>query len=88
VQANLETLTAAAASMSGDLRTPIVNAPEAHAYPIASFTYLLIPERPADTPKQKTLDEFLRWMLTSGQKQCAAPGYASLPAAVAQKAIE
>jgi phosphate transport system substrate-binding protein len=87
VQASLETLTAAAASMPGDVRAPIVNAPGANAYPIASFTYLLIPERPADTPQRETLDEFLRWMLTSGQKECAALGYASLPAAVAQRAL-
>ena len=88
VQANLETLTAAAASISGDIRAPIVNAPGANAYPMASFTYLLVPAKLADTAKQKTLDDFLRWALTSGQKECAALGYASLPAPVARKAME
>ena len=87
VQASLETLTAAGAIGSGDLRAPIVNAPGANAYPIASFTYLLIPDKATDPAKQKTLTELLRWMLTTGQKQCAALGYASLPEAVARKAM-
>jgi phosphate ABC transporter phosphate-binding protein len=90
VQADLTTLTnaAAGASFSGaDLRVSIVNAPGAQSYPIAAFTYLLVPEKMADAGKQQTMAAFLRWMLSTGQKQCASLGYVALPPKIAERAL-
>jgi len=83
LKANLETVTAAAAgaakSMPADFRVSITNAPGKDAYPISSFTWLLIPSQIPDAPKRAALVGFLKWMLTDGQKDTAALGYAPLP---------
>jgi len=83
LKANLETVTAAAAgaakSMPADFRVSITNAPGKTAYPIASFTWLLIPSEIPDAQKRAALVNFLKWMLVDGQKDCAALGYAPLP---------
>ena len=92
VQADLHSLAAAAATFkpvtSGDFRSSITNAAGAQAYPIAAFTYFLIPEKFADTAKAQSMVDFLRWMLTFGQKESASLGYAALPDAVAKQALE
>jgi phosphate transport system substrate-binding protein len=92
VQADLNSLPAAAAEFkapqTGDLRASITNAGGPHAYPIASFTYFLVPEHFADAAKARLMAEFLRWSLTSGQKQSAALGYAALPEEVAKQALQ
>jgi phosphate ABC transporter phosphate-binding protein len=91
VQADLTTLTNAAVGASfpgADLRVSIVNAPGAHSYAIAAFTYLLVPEKLAVAGKQEALSAFLRWMLTTGQKQCASLGYVALPPRIAERALE
>jgi phosphate transport system substrate-binding protein len=86
VLASLESVTAAAAgvasSMPADFRVSITNAPGKGAYPIASFTWLLLYQHPKDTAKARVLVDFVKWALTAGQKDCAALGYAPLPAAV------
>jgi len=90
VEADLTTLANAAASAAfsgADLRVSIVNAPGAQSYPIAAFTYLLVPEKLAVAGKQETLPAFLRWMLTTGQKQCASLGYVALPPKIAERAL-
>jgi phosphate transport system substrate-binding protein len=90
VRADLATLGNAAAGASfpgADLRVSIVNAPGAQSYPIAAFTYLLVPGKLADAGKQQTLTAFLRWMLTTGQKQCASLGYIALPPKTAERAL-
>jgi len=83
LKADLDTVTAAAAgaakSMPADFRVSITNAPGKTAYPIASFTWLLIPSEIQDAPKRAALVNFLKWMLVDGQKDCAALGYAPLP---------
>ena len=88
IQADLTSVPAAAAdfasSIRGDFRVSILNAPGRDSYPIASFTYLLIPQI-QDPAKRKVMDDFISWMLTSGQRQCAALGYAALPAEIAAK---
>src|SRR5207244_3423568 len=59
VKASLESVTAAAASaksMPADFRVSITNAPGKDAYPISSFTWLLIPEKSKDPTKGKILD--------------------------------
>jgi phosphate transport system substrate-binding protein len=88
VKASLESVTAAAASapkMPADFRVSITNAPGKDAYPISSFTWLLIPEQSKDAAKGKMLADFLSWMATDGQKLTAALSYSPLPDNVAQK---
>ncbi|HTC56489.1 MAG TPA: phosphate ABC transporter substrate-binding protein PstS [Candidatus Sulfotelmatobacter sp.] len=91
VKASLDSVTAAAASspkMPADFRVSITNAPGKDAYPIASFTWLLIPEQSKDAAKGKILVDFLNWMMTDGQKMTAALSYAPLPDGVVQKEKE
>ena len=84
VRADLAGVSAAAAAspMPADFRVSITNASGANAYPIASFTWLLIPERIPDAAKQQALVGFLRWMLVDGQQMVEALSYAPLPADV------
>ncbi len=84
VKANLQSVTAAAASatMPPDFRVSITNPPGKDAYPISSFTWLIIPSRIPDARKKAELVSFLKWMLTEGQKDTASLDYAPLPAVV------
>jgi phosphate transport system substrate-binding protein len=91
LKASLEGVTAAAASapkMPADFRVSITNAPGKDAYPIASFTWLLIPAQSKDAAKGKILADFLGWMVTDGQKMTSALAYAPLPDNVAAKVKE
>jgi phosphate transport system substrate-binding protein len=91
VKASLESVTAAAASspkMPADFRVSITNAPGKDAYPISSFTWLLIPAQSKDAAHGKILADFLNWMVTDGQKMTAALSYAPLPEGVVQKEKE
>jgi phosphate transport system substrate-binding protein len=91
VKASLEAVTAAASSapkMPTDFRVSITDAPGKDAYPISSFTWLLIPQHSQDAAKGKILADFLNWMLTEGQKMTAALSYAPLPESVLQKEKE
>jgi phosphate transport system substrate-binding protein len=88
VKASLDGVTEAAASapaMPADFRVSITNAPGKTAYPISSFTWLLIPEQSKDANKGKILSDFLNWMVTDGQKMTSQLSYAPLPASVAEK---
>jgi phosphate transport system substrate-binding protein len=88
VKASLEGVTEAAASaqaMPADFRVSITNAPGKTAYPISSFTWLLIPEQAQDPKKGKIIADFLNWMVNDGQKMTAQLSYAPLPASVAEK---
>ena len=88
IKASLESVTAAAASaksMPADFRVSITNPPGKDAYPISSFTWLLIPEKSKDAAKGKILANFLTWMVDDGQKMTADLTYAPLPENVAQK---
>jgi phosphate transport system substrate-binding protein len=89
VKADLSSVTAAAAeaskSMPDDFRISITNAPGANAYPISSFTWLLIPSRISDAQKKKVLVDFLQWMLTSGQDFAEPLAYSRLPREVITK---
>lgn len=82
VKASIAGVTAAAASvkqMPADYRVSITNAPGAEAYPISSFTWLLIPTQGQDAAKRKVLKDFLNWMLIGGEKEVSALYYAPLP---------
>jgi phosphate transport system substrate-binding protein len=92
VHADLASVRAAAASAEKsttlDFRVSITNAPGAEAYPIASFTWMLLPENIEDSSKKAELIELLRWILTSGQKECSELGYAPLPREVADRELQ
>src|SRR5438132_4808485 len=88
IKASLDSTTAAAASvknMPSDFRVSITNAPGKDAYPISSFTWLLIPAQSKDKAKGKILADFLNWMVDDGQKMTAPLTYAPLPETVVQK---
>jgi phosphate transport system substrate-binding protein len=84
VKASLESTTAAAegVKMPADFRVSITNASGKNAYPIASFTWLLIPTDPKDQNKGKIIKDFLNWMLDAGQGMVTQLTYAPLPAEV------
>ena len=86
-----ESMTAAAAGVAEklpgntDYRLSIVNAAGADAYPISSFTWILVYEQQADSVKGRKLRDFLRWALTEGESQAASLDYAPLPASMATR---
>jgi len=86
LRASVESVTAAAAAaaakMPADFRVSITNAEGKGAYPISSFTWLLLYESPKDKAQAKVMVDFVKWALTDGQKYCAELGYAPLPDAV------
>lgn len=89
VKADLATVSAAAASAApaipDDFRVSITNAPGKNAYPISSFTWLLIPEKFSDGGKRDALKGFLKWMMSDGQKYTKDLAYAELPEEVVAK---
>jgi|ERR1039458_6060515 phosphate transport system substrate-binding protein len=91
LKADLSTVTDAAAGaakdMPEDFRVSITNSPGKNAYPISSFTWLLVPTHIADAAKAKSIKEFLGWMLADGQKLAAGLSYAPLPKEVVAKEI-
>jgi phosphate transport system substrate-binding protein len=92
VKADFATVTdaaaGAAARMPPDFRVSITDAPGKNAYPISSFTWLLIPSQIPDSGKANAIKAFLHWMLADGQKYAAGLSYAPLPKAVVQKEIQ
>jgi phosphate transport system substrate-binding protein len=87
VTPSLESVTAAAAGVKlpkdTDFRVSITNAPGAQAYPIASFTWLLVKKDNKDAAKAKLIRDFLTWMITpEAQNMAAELHYAPLPAPV------
>ena len=88
VKASLDGVTEAAASvktMPSDFRVSITDPPGKTAYPISSFTWLLIPVQAQDPKKGKIIADFLVWMLNDGQKMTSQLSYAPLPASVVEK---
>lgn len=86
IKADLASITAAAAGvkMPADFRISITNSAGKTAYPISSFTWLLIPINPTDANKGKVLKDFLFWMLGPGQSMTEALSYAPLPKQVVE----
>ena len=89
VKADINTVSEAAAGaakdMPADFRVSITNAPGKNAYPISTFTWLLIPAKFQDAAKGGVVKAFLQWMLVDGQKDCAGLSYAPLPKPVVAK---
>jgi len=92
IKASLAGVTEAAAgaakSMPDDFRVSITNAPGAAAYPISSFTWLLIPDHIQDAGKRDAITGFLKWMVTDGQASNEALSYAKLPKPVVDKELK
>ena len=89
VKADLASVSAAAAGaakdMPDDFRVSITNAPGKTAYPIATFTWLLVPSKIQDGAKRDAIKGFLKWMLADGQGYAEALSYAKLPKEVIEK---
>lgn len=92
VKADLASVTAAAAgaaaNMPADFRVSITNAPGKTAYPISSFTWLLVPSKIPDAAKKKALVDFLHWMLGPGQNLTSELSYAELPKQVVAQELK
>lgn len=82
VSPDLESILAAARGSSSriaeDFQTSITNPPGADAYPVAAFSWFVVPAQVADADKKRALKEFLQWMLGAGERQAAALGYVSI----------
>ena len=89
VKAGLASVTAAGASaaLPDDFRVSITNPPGKDAYPIASFTWLLVPARIEDAQKRGVITAFLRWMLADGQRMAEPLGYSPLPKALVSREL-
>jgi phosphate transport system substrate-binding protein len=90
IKASIQGVTDAGASakMPADYRVSITNAPGANAYPISSFTYLLIPAQPINPGNQKTLKDMLSWMVKDGENEVSSLSYAPLPSALQEKVLK
>jgi phosphate transport system substrate-binding protein len=90
-KASIAGVTEAAASvkqMPADYRISITNAPGKDAYPISSFTYMLIPLKSADAAKGKVIKDMMSWIVKSGEGEVSALSYAPLPDNVVEKVLK
>src|SRR6202521_2881154 len=92
IKADLSSVTAAAAgaakNIPDDFRVSITDAPGKTAYPISSFTWLLIPTRFSDAAKRDAIKGFVTWMLADGQNYAENLSYAKLPKEVVAKELK
>jgi phosphate transport system substrate-binding protein len=90
IKADFASVTAAAAgsTMPDDFRVSITNAPGKTAYPISSFTWLLIPAKFSDAAKRDALKGFIKWAITDGQASTQNLSYAPLPKEVVAKELK
>jgi phosphate transport system substrate-binding protein len=91
VTASIDSVTAAAASvkeMPADYRVSITNAAGTDAYPISSFTYLLIPLKGSNQQNRAVMKDLLSWILKSGEDQVSALSYAPLPQSLVDKELK
>ena len=91
ITASIEGVTEAAASvkqMPADYRVSITNASGANAYPISSFTYLLIPVKGSNQSNRAVLKDLLSWILKSGEEQASGLSYAPLPSSLVEKELK
>jgi phosphate transport system substrate-binding protein len=91
-KADLPAVTAAAASeakkIPADFRVSITDPSGKTAYPICTFTYMLIPAKIDDPAKKKAIKDFLHWMLTDGQNDAEGLSYARLPKDVVARELK
>jgi phosphate transport system substrate-binding protein len=90
-KASIAGVTEAAASVKqipDDYRVSITNAPGKDAYPISSFTWMLVPLKSPDPAKGKVIKDLLSWIVNSGESEAASLSYAPLPKSVAEKVLK
>ncbi len=91
-EANFQTVTNAAAGAASDipedLRMMITNADGANAYPIAAFSWIVVPKDFKNTENAKALVKFLKWAVTKGQEDAEGLYYSPLPEAVQQMDLQ
>jgi phosphate transport system substrate-binding protein len=88
VKADLASVTAAASGLKAipdDYRVSITDTATKGAYPISTFTWLLVPSKFTDSAKGKAMVGFLKWAITDGQNAVEALSYSKLPGAVVAK---
>jgi phosphate transport system substrate-binding protein len=92
VRADLASVAAAAAGAGARIpshfRVSITDAPGPRAYPISTFTWILVPTDGSNPAARKALVAFLRWALTDGQAMAAPLHYAPLPKELAARELE
>jgi phosphate transport system substrate-binding protein len=91
VKGSIDGVTEAAASIKqlpADYRVSITDAPGATAYPISSFSWMLVPTNPSDAAKGKVVKDLLSWIINSGESEAASLSYAPLPKSVAEKVLK
>lgn len=91
ITASIESVTEAAAGvkqMPADYRVSITNAPGANAYPISSFTYLLIPVKGMNQANRTVMKDLFSWILKSGESQASSLSYAPLPDTLVEKELK
>jgi phosphate transport system substrate-binding protein len=91
IRASIAGVTAAAASVKqlpDDFRVSITNAPGKDAYPISSFTWMLVPLKSADPAKGKVIKDLLSWIVNSGENEAEGLSYAPLPKNVVEKELK
>ena len=90
VAPNLQAVEAAAASarIPDDFRVSITNPPGSTAYPIAGFTWLLVPQQWRDANKRNTFVEFMNWMVDHGEEMAPQLSYVPLPKAVKVRVLQ
>ncbi len=93
VEASPASIAAAAQSASGhigdDVRSSITNTEGPDDYPMASFTWIVVPNNFGDSEKRNVMVSFLKWVLTAGQASLdSAAHLASLPHLIADREIK
>jgi phosphate transport system substrate-binding protein len=91
VKASIPGVTEAAASiknMPRDYRVSITDAPGATAYPISSFSWILVPVEGPNAENRKVLKDLLSWIVKSGEGEAATLSYAPVPPALADKELQ
>ncbi|MFC5864939.1 phosphate ABC transporter substrate-binding protein PstS [Acidicapsa dinghuensis] len=90
VHADLDSLAEAAAASrtTGNTAADITDPSGKNAYPIAAYTWLLLPEKTEDPARKAALKELLRWILTTGQRECSALGYDPLPKSIVDSQLQ
>ena len=90
VEPSIDAVSAAAAGSAAntpdDLRVSITNASGAQAYPISSYTYILVYKDQKDAAKGKALVDFLWWGIHDGENFAKELQYAPLPDDIVKRA--
>jgi phosphate transport system substrate-binding protein len=90
VEPSIDAVTAAASASAAntpeDLRVSITNAAGPQAYPISSYTYILVYKEQKDAAKGKALVDFLWWGIHDGEQFAKDLQYAPLPADIVKRA--